>query len=470
MHRRVTFLEDPANPPPERKEENQQYGVRPRSRIKRRKRRLSNNSSLSEIFQDDPLVGCFMIVVVVVVILIVIALGVCFRLLYDRLFVAQDYFDMNLHIPPVGNEDTQDTFSVLPPSKIYKIPHSMTHIGDKSDAYATLRKEFEETHPYNPDRSLQFTNQMPRLNVNTVENPTYDIHDCPDHPPENYPHQWQTLELLNNWSPNDPTIPTKIYQGICIFDYRRDYVKALNYRKQEVPFVVRGDPEVAETVERWNSPEYLSKLLAMNNDVQHRVEFSESNQFMYWMLPKNNRRTLPPGWKKPTTLMRMTYNKWLDHANKTDASLLAPDRPHWYFRLIGCGETGPKGECDTGSSEFLFDELTFFQPRNNLYMVQPHKQRGIHCRFGMTGVTAENHFDQSRNAIVVLGGARRYILSHPNQCPNLYLYPKEHPSGRHSKVDWNDPDLDLYPDCKCNFGYHPSVTKLKVSPFPYYPY
>ena len=66
-----------------------------------------------------------MIVVVVVVILIVIALGVCFRLLYDRLFVAQDYFDMNLHIPPVGNENTQDTFSVLPPSKIYKIPHSI---------------------------------------------------------------------------------------------------------------------------------------------------------------------------------------------------------------------------------------------------------------------------------------------------------------------------------------------------------
>ena len=101
MHRRVTFLEDPANPPPERKQENQQYGVRPRSRIKRRKRRLSNNSSLSEIFIDDPLVGCFMIVVVVVAILIVIALGVCFRLLYDRHFVAQDYFDMNLHIFPM---------------------------------------------------------------------------------------------------------------------------------------------------------------------------------------------------------------------------------------------------------------------------------------------------------------------------------------------------------------------------------
>ena len=57
----------------------------------------------------------------------------------------------------------------------------------------------------------------------------------------------------------------------------------------------------------------------------------------------------------------------------------------------------------------------------------------------------ENHFDGSRNSIVVLGGERRYILSHPDQCSNLALYPKDHPSGRHSAVDWSNPDLDSYP-------------------------
>ena len=59
---------------------------------------------------------------------------------------------------------------------------------------------------------------------------------------------------------------------------------------------------------------------------------------------------------------------------------------------------------------------------------------------------AENHFDGSRNAIVVLGGERRYILSHPEQCPFLSLLPKGHPSARHSAVDWSDPDLDAYPE------------------------
>jgi hypothetical protein len=71
-----------------------------------------------------------------------------------------------------------------------------------------------------------------------------------------------------------------------------------------------------------------------------------------------------------------------------------------------------------------------------MYLVQPEKQRGIHCRFGMPGMIAANHYDASRNAIAVLGGSRRYILSRPEQCPNLGLYPLGHPSARHSKVDW----------------------------------
>lgn len=64
----------------------------------------------------------------------------------------------------------------------------------------------------------------------------------------------------------------------------------------------------------------------------------------------------------------------------------------------------------------------------------------------MNGVIAENHFDQSRNAIALLGGERRYVLAHPNQCPLLSLLPKGHPSARHSAVDWSDPDLDTYPE------------------------
>lgn len=106
---------------------------------------------------------------------------------------------------------------------------------------------------------------------------------------------------------------------------------------------------------------------------------------------------------------------------------------------------GNRGTCDTGSSEYLFDELPFFQPShewppaaaaaargfvdenrhveldviNDTVLPVSHSthllmgdngeyQHGLHCRFGMRGVIAENHFDPTRNAIVLLGGSRRY--------------------------------------------------------------
>jgi ribosomal protein L16 Arg81 hydroxylase len=63
----------------------------------------------------------------------------------------------------------------------------------------------------------------------------------------------------------------------------------------------------------------------------------------------------------------------------------------------------------------------------------------------MKGVMVENHFDGERNFLTVLGGERRYILSHPNQCDHMALFPPGHPSARHSAVDWSDPDLEAFP-------------------------
>lgn len=81
---------------------------------------------------------------------------------------------------------------------------------------------------------------------------------------------------------------------------------------------------------------------------------------------------------------------------------------HWYCRLIGCGLTGPDGSCDKGSSEYLFDELPFFQPTpGGLYLREAKKQKGIHCLFGQKGIVADNHFDAGRNTIALLGGSRR---------------------------------------------------------------
>lgn len=363
----------------------------------------------------------------------------------------------------------------MTPSRVYEIPGSLSFVGDKSDHYAALRKEFDAKLAGLPEIEQKYTFGVMLMNDQPSPNlaEPYDVYNCPDDPPTNYPYDWNLLKILDHWEPDDPKLPEdyRLFQGLCMFDYNKDYDKALNYRRKELPFVVINDPQVKETVKRWNAPGYMEKMLGT---VRHRAEFSESNHFLYWNKPAGQRKGSRPGmgrnvrriqqkpdlnpllapeaqnlkgWKEPTTMMRMTYQDWLSHANLTaTGDVVGPNDPHYYFRLIGCGETGPQGECDMGSSEYLFDELPYFQPRETLYVVDPMEQKGIHCRFGMHGVIAENHFDQSRNAIVVLGGERRYILAHPNQCKLLSLLPKGHPSARHSAVDWSDPDLVSYPE------------------------
>ena len=384
------------------------------------------------------------------------------------LLVAKWIFGYNMLSPSTNSKDPVEykpmdydsneeriakEFHVLKPSTVYQIPDAMPHIGDKTDAYAQLRKEFDAKDLPDVKQKLTF-DPMVMEHVNSDQVP-YDIFDCPETPPDGYPFDWTLLDVLKEWPPDDPTPRTKLFQGVCVFDYAKDLQKAYNYREMEVPFIVKNDPEVQTAVKRWNYPGYMERML---RDVKHRAEYSENNHFLYWNQPGKKKRKInnnnpnqqpnrtPEDWKAPTKNLRITYSDWLEHANVTDDSQLGPDMPHWYFRLIGCGETGPEGTCDAGSSEYLFDELPFFQPKPSLYMVDYAQQKGIHCRFGMKGVIAENHFDGSRNAIVVLGGERRYILSHPDQCKFLSLLPKGHPSARHSAVDWSNPDLVQFPE------------------------
>ncbi|OEU19903.1 hypothetical protein FRACYDRAFT_235968 [Fragilariopsis cylindrus CCMP1102] len=488
-------------------------------------------------------------------------------------------------------------------SSVYKIPHSMPHIGDKSDIYARLRQDWDERyHPDNPERSLLVVRKARResiynrliapplpppppplaldssssSNIQNDDDNNYDIYNCPDYPPPRYPREYKTIDILQHWPPTQ-SLPLGGYDsnersensneresesatimahlGVCVFDYSNDYRKILRYRSKEVPFVVRNDPSVANTVERWNDENYRRKLFGgldhtgsdsdsdsdshnnndnnsdvindeKNNDrkrtIYHRAERAVTNQILFRQQRKRRpppintydtisnqkkkekttnydnlqEKPLPP----PTKLISMTYEKWYNLAKKKENKVNISSTDgiqyydtnqirdkssyYYYFRLVGCGE---KKDCETNSTEYLFDELPFFQPRRSneissdkqqrrkkkrrgrrgrqrqereeptnddqlleeeevpsLYLVDPDQQKGIHCRFGMPGMIAANHYDASRNTIAILGGTRRYILSRPEQCPNMGLFPMKHPSARHSKVDWTTASTDYY--------------------------
>eukprot|EP00559_Dactyliosolen_fragilissimus_P006737 CAMPEP_0184870590 /NCGR_PEP_ID=MMETSP0580-20130426/38036_1 /TAXON_ID=1118495 /ORGANISM="Dactyliosolen fragilissimus" /LENGTH=463 /DNA_ID=CAMNT_0027372745 /DNA_START=350 /DNA_END=1741 /DNA_ORIENTATION=+ len=373
--------------------------------------------------------------------------------LKEKVKVAVEHLDVNATLISWGESSSKW-------NGLYKHSDFMDGVGDTTPEYRKLREKIDAILPDDDlQRLLSVAKTLRQRDYisKAPEEVSYDINDCPEIPPDGYPYAWNVLRVLDNWPPDDPAPRPSVFQGICRFDYLTERHKAINYLRKEVPFVIRDDPKVLRTVERWNHPGYMQELLGPK---KYRTEHSLNNHFMYFVNPRGKikkkqlRRmnrgrkeiVAPEGWEPPTDLTRMTYDTWLSHANVTDDKL-GPDNEHWYYRLIGCGKMG---RCDMDSSEYLFDELSFFQPRfeNELYMVDPTKQKGIHCRFGMKGVIAENHFDGSRNMIAILGGERRYILSHPDECKRLCLYPQGHPSGRHSAVDWSDPDLEKFPKFK----------------------
>ena len=74
-----------------------------------------------------------------------------------------------------------------------------------------------------------------------------------------------------------------------------------------------------------------------------------------------------------------------------------------------------------------------------MYYFVPYK--GIQCRFGMRGIISEAHYDQGRNMVAMIKGAKRYILTPPASCTQLgIITDKRHPSFRHSQIDWSDPE------------------------------
>jgi len=81
----------------------------------------------------------------------------------------------------------------------------------------------------------------------------------------------------------------------------------------------------------------------------------------------------------------------------------------------------------------------FSNGKKNLFIKNPDGNKGTQCRFGTRGIISEAHFDCGRNMILMLRGAKRYILTPPQSCDQVALIPdKTHPSYRHSQVDWSN--------------------------------
>lgn len=261
---------------------------------------------------------------------------------------------------------------------------------------------------------------------------TFTPPECPAEPPPNYPFATNMTTILANWSPDNTEIPPRHYDSLCHFDYSDpdQLAKAFKYRQAEVPFVAYNIPAVDEVVQKWSRLDYLQSRLGVKT---YRTETSRDNHFMYWHGRRSYTNKDGTPWTPPTDIVERQFEQWINGAIQGQNTSLEARR-HEYFRVSS----------DMGNP-WLFEELPFFKPVQSLFMVLPKKQRGIHCYFGMRSIIAEAHFDGSRNMVAMLGGLRRWILTHPSQCKDMYMLPPMHPSGRHSEIDWSRLDIDKYP-------------------------
>ncbi|CAB9516636.1 HSPB (Heat shock 27kDa) associated protein 1 [Seminavis robusta] len=310
---------------------------------------------------------------------------------------------------------------------------------------------FEVHHPPNDHERIQNAIQTLRQEPELPTQPDmpYDVHNCPEDPPQGYPLHWNLMDMLQNWNPssnnNNDMGPTMVYQSLCIFDGETDLPKAFHYRHHNLPFVMRNLPAVLQTTERWTTPGYLEQLLmepsraekidAQQPDSGNGTDKQQVISFSEWLAKVNRERE--------------------DEEEMDTNQTTATTNEAWTFLV-----TGSLMEEDDGNNRYLFDELPFFDPHSTSAMhsiAVPKPLRGgqtnsgssdsgsstiIRCQFDTQGVVQEAYFDEYRNFVANLGGTRRYILANPTECLHMNVFPPEHEYARHTTVDWSTAATD----------------------------
>jgi hypothetical protein len=119
----------------------------------------------------------------------------------------------------------------------------------------------------------------------------------------------------------------------------------------------------------------------------------------------------------PTRNNDWTFREWYEHAKYDDAFGLQANQPSFYWQS---GIPKEERELDASSWNFVSKDLpSFSSPDPTFVSPDPQEQKGIQCRFGERGVTAATHLDAGKNMVGMITGAKRYVLSPPNQCQLL---------------------------------------------------
>ena len=297
------------------------------------------------------------------------------------------------------------------------------------------RSNFPTEHFFKVHRKSQPPMKWERESEATQNTPprvdfTQHSYEYPDklmEPPAHlgdYPPLEPLADIMKRWPQDeidDP--PTPFKETLIHFDYQNpdDMVAAEMFRDSKLPFKLVNVPEVSKAGLRWTD-EYLSQQFDTSNPhgkhdfpaASGSCQESPDNFFAFftpqpWVVSEMG---IPP-----TRNNDWTFPKWAKHARYADSVSLSPQQPHFYWQAGVDKEerTFPKKDWT-----FISRDLPgLSSPTKTFFVFEPESQKGIQCRFGERGVTAATHFDGGRNMVAMVTGAKRYILSPPNQCRNL---------------------------------------------------
>jgi hypothetical protein len=246
---------------------------------------------------------------------------------------------------------------------------------------------------------------------------------------------------MQDWPQDDiDSVPSPFKETLIHFDYTNpeDVEAARKFRDAKLPFKFINVPEVVAAGEKWTD-EYLSDQFDPHRQKQgsypqaeRDAQESPDNFFAFF---KQQSWVVEAMGIPPTRNNDWTFAKWAEHARYADAVGLDPNAPHFYMQA-----GVPREERLRPESKWTFisrDLPSWSSPTETFFVFEPESQKGIQCRFGERGVTAATHFDAGRNMVAMVTGAKRYILSPPNQCPKLgIVLTRENPIFRHSLLNF----------------------------------
>eukprot|EP00588_Corethron_pennatum_P023544 CAMPEP_0194338690 /NCGR_PEP_ID=MMETSP0171-20130528/80459_1 /TAXON_ID=218684 /ORGANISM="Corethron pennatum, Strain L29A3" /LENGTH=362 /DNA_ID=CAMNT_0039102917 /DNA_START=136 /DNA_END=1225 /DNA_ORIENTATION=- len=241
-----------------------------------------------------------------------------------------------------------------------------------------------------------------------------EFHSHPPIPEAEYIKMETLGNLLSKWDQDDIENPPSHFKEVLQhFDFRDDeqMEAALKFREAELPFKITNLPELLYSQQKW-SVKYISDIFkkkGLRSIETGLTQSSKNNFFLFFTHGRWKKKIFGPF---PTTNVNWNFFQWAEHARKADEKLLGPNSPHYYFQAEVLQNERFYPESEQGS--ISRDLPSFSGSSPTFFNFDPKKSTGIQCRFGERGVTAATHYDTGRNMIAMILGAKRYILSPPN--------------------------------------------------------